>query len=238
MLGSVGLTVSWYNFSGTGRIGSPPLHSKIIAAPPSAVKIGAPSTTAMPSNPSAGQRNAAGSIGAQIPTASTPVASATDPMRPLHFGAACQINRNATAANPTTSSDCTTHRGIPYAKTRASRCCDTTNCQLARHSPADIAAPTPCETTRATSATDPRIHCAAPAKASNRFSRAARAPPSIPTTSTRCCTTETEDGIPPRKKNLSTTSETGSSTIRANARETTTSSPTCSGRIQWIFRTD
>ncbi len=116
MLGSVGFTVSWYCFSSTAVTGSPAVQRRMSAAPPSAVKIGAPSATETSNRIIAGQRNGSGSISrpfTNMTTASSAAARASVTSFHCQRSAACQIRRTVINPKPTTSSSWMTHTSTP-----------------------------------------------------------------------------------------------------------------------------
>jgi len=88
-------------------------QNRMRAAPPSTVKIGAPSKAARKSRNSAGVTSVAGSTGGKTPIATSEEASRTASPTPLQRSDDWRINRNVMTAKPRGRTDWTTQRGTP-----------------------------------------------------------------------------------------------------------------------------
>jgi len=214
------------------RVGSPCPQNRMRAAPPRAVNTGAPSRMARPSSTSAGTMSCSGSNGNPTASAARPAASALATRRSRHPEPACQIRRSATRAKPTGSTSWTTHTGIPYTSTLASGRIAWVYSKLAMHRNRVTAAATPLLMSRAADLARPLRKVVTVDSDSSRFSRAAMAPPNMPTNRHMCCTMVLEPEMPVRNKARSTISASGSTTSAASGSTTSRFSPPTRARNQ------
>ncbi len=128
--------------------------------------------------------------------------------------------RSATRAKPSGRMACTCQRWMPQARTSCCGISVSTHWRPASARHRAMALATPWLKTRIALRHQPLRKVSAVESASMRPSRAAIAPPSMPTSSVRCWASVVEPEMPVEKRR-STTSETGKNTIPARARAST-----------------
>ena len=200
----------------TGRLPSPRYSST--AAPPSTVKMGAPSTAAASTSEISGQRGASARMPADRPSQSPTRMPSPAAARPAHAGDARQTRRAAMTANATGRTSCAIQTGTPAAMMVPSSRSSIIRSQAPAASIMDTAAPTPAANTWVARRIRPSGTNVAVASAISLPSRAAIAAPRKPTQSVKCWTNGIEPGMPPATSGRTTISASGSSTIAASAR--------------------
>src|SRR5580692_252218 len=207
---------------GMAAIGWSTTQNKINAAPPNVAKAGIPSTEA--------RKRIAIAIGpewwkppGQISTPpASPAAKRPANTRGANFSEPRRRIRIAITPKPSGRTLSTTHIGMPYARIVPASRSDWTNWKEAKLKNAETVADTPVVKMRETVFQRPRRAVSPRVESESSLpSRAAIAPPSIPTTSTMCCTIVVDAGIPTWKTRRRTLSARGTKIITRRATETT-----------------
>src|SRR6266436_889264 len=220
---------------GIEAIGCPTPQKRISAAPPRVTRAGTPRIEAKNRMASARETKwwpVAGHCHARI--ANNRVrARAVD--RADHFSEVCQRIRNAMMAKPIGRTHSTNQTGIPQTSIFAASRSVSTNWKAARHRKPQIAAEMAAVITPAMFFARPcNFDSAKLDRQRSLFSRAAIAPPSMPTIKTMCWTMEMDAGMETCRVRRSTASAKGRTTMVPRARETRTFSARAAGLVNRV----